>query len=455
MRVVVVGAGEVGYNIADILSTEGSDVIIIDKDEERLKTVAENLDVQTITGSGSSPQILKAAKLDQSEMIVAVTDSDETNMVACLLASVLSKGALKIARIRNMELDQNVAIFDKDHLNIDLCINPERESVNNVMDLIEYPGASEIIDFGRGRIKLAAFNVSSNCVAVGKQLHEIKEMCKEHDFLIVSIIRKEEPIVPSGKATIKENDYIFVLSESENVRDILKFFGKDVDPVQRVFIMGGGNTALLLSKALEKKGIFVKVIEKRQDKCKILASNLDKTVILHGDGTSQDLLKEENIQDADYFIAVTDDEEANILSALLAKQLGARKTISLINRVDYTHLVPTIGIDGVMNPRHATISEILHFIRKGKVISATPLHDDKAEAVEFIALETSEIINTPLKDLQIPKGTIIGAIIREDKVIIPGGDSVILPGDQVILVTLHSAIPKVEKILTVKLDYFG
>ena len=455
MRVIVIGAGEVGYNIADILSKEGSDVVVIDKDEDRLKAVSENLDVQTITGSGSSPQILEEARLDQAEMIVAVTDSDETNMIACLLASVQSKGALKIARIRNPDLERNPTIFDKNHLNIDLCINPERESVNNVMNLIEYPGASEIIDFAGGRIKLAAFNVNSNCLVVGKKLHEIKEMCKEHDFLIASIIRKEEPIVPSGKATIQENDYIFVLTESENVSEILKFFGKDVTPVQRVFIIGGGHTALLLSEILEKKGIFVKIIEKRQDKCKILASKLDKSVILHGDGTSQDLLKEENIQDADYLIAVTDDEEANILSALLAKQLGAKKSISLVNKVDYANLVPNIGIDGVMNPRHATIGKILHFIRKGKVISATPLLDEKAEAVEFIALETSDITNKPLKNIKFPKGTIIGAIIRNDKVTIPGGDFVILPDDRVILVTLRSAIPKVEKILTVKLDYFG
>ena len=454
MRVIVIGAGEVGYSIADILSKEGSDVIIIDKSEERLKAVSEKLDVQTIMGSGSSPEILRKAKLDQSDMVVAVTDSDETNMVACLLASVQSKGAVKIARIRNPDLDKDSTLFDKNHLNIDLCINPERESVSNVINVIENPGASEIIDFAGGRIKLVAFHVDSDCPAVGKPLHEVKGLCKIQDFLIVSISRKNEPIVPSGTTTIEPNDYLFVLVESENVKDILQFFGKDTTPVQRVFIVGGGSTALLLAESLEMKGILVKLIEKRQDRCEMLASRLNKAVILHGDGTSQDLLKEENIQDADYLIAVTNDEEANILAALLAKQLGAKKAISLINRIDYTRLVSYVGIDGVMNPRHATIGKILHFIRKGKIISATPLHDDKAEAVEFIALETSEITNKPLKDVKIPKGTIIGAIIRNDKVFIPGGHSIILPGDHVILVTLRSAVPKVEKILTVKLDYF-
>ncbi|MDD3092406.1 MAG: NAD-binding protein, partial [Methanoregulaceae archaeon] len=193
----------------------------------------------------------------------------------------------------------------------------------------------------------------------------------------------------------------------------------------------------------------------RQDRCDLLASRLDRAICLHGDGTDQELLKEENIKDADYFIAVTDDEEENILSALLAKQLGAKKVISLVNKSGYSHLIPLLGIDGVMNPRRASVGKILHFIRKGKVISATPLGDEKAEAVEFIALETSDITNRPLKDIDFPKGTIIGAITRAGEVIIPGGDSVILPGDHVILVTLRSSIQKIEKILTVKLDYFG
>lgn len=455
MRIIVIGAGEVGYNISDILSKEGSDVVIIDRNEERLKNVSENIDVQTLHGSGSSPEILKKARLDQSDMIVAVTDSDETNIVACLLAAVQSRSILKIARIRNPDLNRDSKIFDRNHLGIDLCINPEREAVANIINLMEYPGASEIIDFAEGRIKLAAFFVDGRCEAVGKELRDVKNVCGTADFLIASITRNTEPIVPTGKTIIRENDYLFVLSESKNVRNILQFFGKDVAPPQRVFIMGGGSTALMLAEILERKGVILKIIEKRQDRCDMLASMLDKAVILHGNGTSQDLLKEENIQEADYFIAVTNDEEANILGSLLAKQLGAKKAISLINRVDYTHLVPYVGIDGVMNPRQSTIGKILHFIRKGKILSATPLRDEKAEAVEFIALETSEITNKPLKEIRFPKGAIVGTILRNDEVIIPWGDSVILPGDRVILFALRSAIPQVQKFLTVKLDYFG
>ncbi len=455
MRIIIIGAGEIGYNIADILSKEANDVVIIDKNEEQLKMVSENLDVQTIVGSGSSPDILKKASLDNSDMVVAVTDSDETNIVACLLAATQSRVPIRIARIRNPELNGNSTLFSKNHINVDLSINPEREAVKNAVNLMEFPGASEIIDFAQGRIKLVGFNVGADCIVLGKKLREIREMTGGKKVLIVSITRGGKLIVPIGDSVIKKNDYIFTVAESTEIRNTLRFFGKDMDPPRKAIIMGGGIMGLMLSELLEKKGITVKIIEKRQDRCETLASRLNKVVVLHGDGTGQELLKEENIKDTDYFIAVTNDEGANILGALLAKQLGAKKVISRINRVDYAHIIPTVGIDGVINPRHAAISKILHYIRKGKIISATPLYDERAEIFEVVALPTSEITNKSLKNIKFPRGTIVGAILREDEVIIPGGDSVVFPGDHVIIFTLRSAITQVEKILTVKPDYFG
>ncbi len=454
MKIIIIGAGEVGYNIADILSKEGNDVVIVDKNEKQLKMVSESLDVQAVSGSGSSPHVLKEAGLDRSDMILAVTDSDEINMIACLLAATQSNVPLKIARIRSPELNENHELFDKNHLNIDLCINPEREAVKNAVNLMEFPGASEIIDFAGGRIRLVGLNIDGDSVVIGKKLSKIRELSGGKKVLIVSITRGDKLIVPTGNSVIQENDYLFAVAESTEVRDVLDFFGKGSDPPKRIIIMGGGITGLMLSELLEKRGISTKIIEKRQDRCEILASQLNKTVCLQGDGTSQELLREENIQDTDYFIAVTNDEEANILGALLAKQLGAKKVISLISRADYVHLISTIGIDGVINPRHAAIGKILHHIRKGKIISAAPLYDDRAEIFEVVALETSEITNKPLKDIKFPKGTIVGAIMRENEVIIPGGDSVVLPGDHVVIFTLRSAIPQVEKTLTVKLDYF-
>jgi trk system potassium uptake protein TrkA len=455
MKVIIIGAGEVGYHIADVLSHEGIDTVVIDRDEERLREIAETLDIQTVIGSGSSPEVLKRAEITNADMVVAVTDSDETNMIACLLASTQSRTPIRIARIRNPELNGDNPLFSTDHLDIDLVINPEQEAVNKMIDLLEFPGASEVFSFAGGRIRLLGFGIDGDAAVVGKQLSELRAMTPGVKVLITAMVRAEKFIIPRGDSVIEGADYLFAVADATRVRELLHFFGKEAEPPRRVIIIGGGNTGLMLAQMIEKMGVSVKIIEKRQDKCEHLAASLEKTVVLHGDGTSQELLKEENIQNTDFFIAVTNDEEANILGALLAKQLGARKVISLIKRVDYIPLVGRVGIDGVINPRHAAVGRILHFIRKGKIISATPLRDEKAEAFEFIALETSEITDRPFKEIPFPRGTIVGAIVRGEEIIIPSGDSVIRPGDHCVIFTPRSAIAQLEKLLTVKLEYFG
>lgn len=455
MKVIIIGAGEVGYHIADILSREGVDTVVIDKNEERLHEISESLDIQTIVGSGSSPEVLRHAGMDSADMVVAVTDSDETNMIACLLASTQSRTPTRIARIRNPELDANNPLFQSEHLDIDLCINPEQEAVNRMMDRLEYPGASEVFSFAGGRVRLLGFDIDSNASVVGKRLVDLRAMTPPgFKVLITSMVRDEKFLVPTATTGIKAGDYIFAVTDSARVRELLHFFGKETEPPRRVMIIGGGNTGLMLAEHIEKKGISTKIIDKRREKCEELAAQLEKTIVLQGDGTSQDLLREENIDGTDFFIAVTNDEEANILGALLAKQLGAKNVISLIRRIDYIPLVTRFGIDGVINPRHAAISRILHFIRRGKIISATPLRDETAEVFEFIALETSDITNRPFKEMRFPPGTIVGAIVRGKEIIIPDGDSVVLAGDHVVIFTPHSAIPQLQKLLTVKLEYF-
>ncbi|HOD35687.1 MAG TPA: Trk system potassium transporter TrkA [Syntrophales bacterium] len=453
MKIIIVGAGEVGYNIADVLS-KGQDVTVIDQDEKRLQEVAEKLDVLTVHGKGSSPQILRKAGLDSADMVIAVTNSDDTNMVACLLASSQSNVAYKVARIRNPELDATSAIFDREHLNIDLCINPEREAVKNALNLIDYPGATEIIDFVDGRVKLIGFVVNEDCPAVDNSLRSIRMFYPQIKALVTSIIRKEKLIEPTGSTRILAGDYVFAVTASGQLRELLQVYGKSSEALKRIFIMGGGNTGFMLAEALQKRGLPTKLIEKRHARCEDLASLLEKVTVLHGDGTDQELLKEENIQETDCFIAVTDNEEANILGALLAKRLGAKKSVALINRVEYMPLVSTVGIEGVINPRHAAVSKILNYVRKGKIVSATPLHDERVEAYEAIALETADITDRPIKDIKFPPGTIVGAIIRKDEILIPDGDSVIRPDDHVIIFTFRSTVPKLEKMLTVKLDYF-
>lgn len=455
MKVIIIGAGEVGYHIADSLSREGIDTVVIDRNEERLLEISDTLDVQTILGSGSSPDVLKRADIGNADMVVAVTDSDETNMIACLLASTQSRIPIRIARIRNPELNEDSRLLKSDCLNIDLCINPEREAVNYMMDCLEFPGASEVFSFAGGRIRMLGFPIDLNAAVVGKSLIALRAMEPGFKVLITAMVRNEKFIVPRGDSVIEAGDYLFAVADASRVRELLRFFGRDTEPPRRIIIIGGGNTGLMLAEQIEKRGISVKLIEKRRDKCELLAARLEKTIVLHGDGTSQELLKEENIGETDFFIAVTNDEEANILGALLAKQLGARKVISLIRRIDYIPLVARVGIDGVINPRHAAIGRILHFIRKGKIISATPLRDERAEAFEFVALETSDITERPFKEMHFPTGTIVGAIVRGEEIIIPDGDSVILPGDHVVIFTPRSVIPQLEKLLTVKLEYFG
>jgi len=453
MKVLIVGAGQVGHHIADVLSKEGSDVVVIDRNEERLRDVCDNLDVQTVVGSGSSPEILKKAHLEKAEMLIAVTDSDETNMIACLLATTQSKIPLRVARIRNPELNGDHPLFDKHHLNIDLCINPEREAAHHLMDVISHPGVAEIFSFADDRVKLFGFTIDRGCPVAGKRLSDLRILYEKRNVLIASIVRADQMVGPTGASTIEEGDYVFAITDTVSVRDVLRFFGKTTAPPHRIMIMGGGSTGLMLAEMIEQRGMAVKILEKLESKCEILASRLQKATIIHGDGTSLDLLQEEHIGNTDLFLAVTNDEEANILGALLARQLGAKKVFSLINRIDYNPIISRVGIDGVINPRHAAVSTILHFIRKGKIISIAPLRDEKAEAFEFVALETSEITARPLKDLRFPKGTIVGAIVR-DEIVIPDGGSVIKPGDRVIMFSPRDRILELQKLLTVKLEYF-
>jgi Trk K+ transport system NAD-binding subunit len=267
MKVIIIGAGEVGYHIADILSKEKQDVILIDRNEERLKELAETLDVMTLHGSGSSPEILKKAGLSEADMVVAVTDSDETNMVACLLASTQSRVSFKIARIRNPELDEYADIFGKDRLNINLCINPEREAVKIALDLIEFPGATEVMDFHDGRIKLIGFPIQSSSVT-GKTLQQLREIHPNSKMLITSIIRDDKLIEPKGDSVIRENDFFFAVAAAAEAKVLLRIFWRKTDPTKRIVIMGGGNTGRMLAEALEGKGLTVKIIEKRKDRCR-------------------------------------------------------------------------------------------------------------------------------------------------------------------------------------------
>ncbi len=453
MKIVIVGAGEVGFHSAQKLSEEGQDVVLIDKDPDKIKRITENLDVQAITGSGTSPAILKSAGISDADMLVAATDSDEANLIACLLAKNLNRYILKVARVRNREFLDEKELFGDSLLGVDRIINPESTMVDTIQNLMKVPGASDVLDFVDGRIKLIGFTVKKDSPLAGRRLSTFDDL--NGSILVGAIIRGEKVLVPHGEDVIKTGDLIYFVIRSNEINKVYKFLGirEDINP-RGVIIVGGGETGAFLAGALDHTSLHVKIIEKDSHRCEELAERLDNVIVINGDGTDKDLLLEENIHEMDFMIALTGDEENNVLMSLLARELGVKKIITRISKLSYIPLVSAIGIDTVVSPRLSAVRAILQYIRHGKVISVAPLKGEQAEAIEAEALETSDIVDTPLSQVKFPKGALVGAIVRGDEIIIPRGDTIIRARDRLIFFVLREVIPKLEKLLTVKLDYF-
>jgi trk system potassium uptake protein TrkA len=454
LKVVIVGAGEVGFHVASRLSHENKDVVVIDKDGDAIRRISDNIDVQVITGSGSSPVSLEEAGIKEAEILLAVTNSDETNLVACLVANIISPYTKKLARIRNADFDKYHAIF-RDHApHIDTLINPEIEVVKTIDRLMNMPGAVDVGNFANGRVKFIGINLDKEARLAGSRLDEIPALLGKQGPLIAAVIRDEELIIPSGDDRLMPGDLVYFISEEDKILDTLTIFDKHAEPVKRVLIVGGGRIGSRLAVLLDDKPVYTKIIEKNPDRCAKLAEKLNKVVVLHGDGSDQGLLKEENVQEMDFVITLTNDEEINILASLLAKRMGARKTITKISKFSYFSLMSMVGIEQVVSPRLSAINTILQHIRRGKVLSSISIKGEQAEFMEAVALETSEIVGKPLKNISFPKGALVTSIIRNDNIIIPSGDSIIEPDDRIIIFATRQAIPKIEKILTVKLEYF-
>ncbi|MBC8199594.1 MAG: Trk system potassium transporter TrkA [Desulfobacterales bacterium] len=454
MKVVIIGAGEVGFNVASRLVNENKDVVVIDKDHEAIRRVSDNIDAQVVNGSGSSPISLDEAGLKDAEILLAVTNSDEANLVACLVADILSPSTKKLARVRNADFDQYHDNFRKYAPHIDTLINPEIEVVKTIDRMMNMPGVVDVGEFADGRIKFIAIRLDKDARLAGTRLSELFSISEKQRPLIVAVIREEKLIIPSGDDALLAGDLVYFICEEEKLLDTLAVFDKHAEPVQRVLIIGGGKIGIRLARLLDEKSIYTKIIEKNPDRCAKLAERLNKVVVLHGDGSDQELLKEENIQDVDVVVTLTDDEEINILASLLAKQMGARKTITKISKFSYFPLMSTIGIEQVVSPRLSAINTILQHIRRGKVLSSISIKGEQAEFMEAVALETSDIVGKPLKNIFFPKGALVAGIIREENFVIPTGDSIVNPGDMIIIFARKQAVPKVEKILAVKLEYF-
>lgn len=454
MKIVIVGAGDVGFNIASHLALEDKDVVVIDIDPDAIRRVSDNLDVQVINGSGSSPVILEEAGIKGAEILLAVTDSDETNLVACLVASIISPVTKKLARIRDADYDEFHDTFREHAPNIDTIINPEIEVVKTIDKLMTIPGAVDVGEFADGRVKFVGIRLDPSTRLDGVRLSDISATIGQQAPLIAAIVRNEKLIIPGGNDKLRAGDLVYFISEADKLLKALSVFDKHAEPIRRVLIVGGGRIGFRLASLLEERSVYTKIVEKDANCCTELAEKLNKAVVLHGDGSDLELLRQENVQDMDVVITLTNDEETNIISSLLAKRMGVRKTITRISKLSYFPLMSMIGLEQVVSPRHSAINTILQHIRRGKVLSAMSIKDQQAEVMEAVAMETSDIVGKPLKRVSLPPGVLVACIIHKDEIIIPTGESVIKPDDRIIIFASRKAIPKIEKILAVRLEYF-
>jgi len=454
LKIIILGAGEVGFHIASRLASENKEVVVIDKDEEALKRVSDAIDVQILKGSGSSPNILIEAGLEDANIFLAVTDSDQVNLVACLFADYIVPETKKIARLRDTDYTKFNKYLKNNTPHIDTIINPDVEAVKTIERFINIPDAVDIGEFGDGKIKLIGIRLDSDCSVCGTSLINLPTIEDNSKLLIAAIIRNGKLIIPGGKDTLEQGDLVYFVCKEKSLYSALKIFNKFKKHVKRILIVGGGRVGYKIAKRLEKTSIHTRLIEKNSNQCDYLSEKLNKTIVLHGDGREHDLMLEENVKDMDLVLSLTGDEETNILVSLLAKRSGAGKTITRISKFSYFPLVEAIGIEHIVSPRLSAVNSILQHIRQENVLSAISIKGEQAEVLEAVVHETSDVVGKPLQKLSFPKGALIVGIKREDDVIIPTGSSVITPGDRIIIFTVRDAVSKVEKILSITFNSY-
>lgn len=448
MKILIIGAGQVGYNIAARLVEEGHDVVLIERDEVLLARAMESLDIQGLRGHGARPTVLEEAGVAEADMLVAVTNVDEVNMVACLTAAILGPSTMiKIARVRDPSY-MDPRIFGDERVAIDLAINPEREAADKILQLLRFPDVTEVVDFADGQVKLMGLRVHDLSPLAGMRFVDLGERFPTTQLLIAAIHRGDDVIIPRGDDVILPGDEVYLVAPAGEEDRLLKAVGVKVTPVSRVLLAGGSKINRFVAADLEQRGIRPKLLEQDERMARWIGEELSKTVVLKGNPTDAHLLSEENVGEMQAFVAAGRDEEANVMSALLARRMGAARVIATTNRGDYVPVMKGVGIDVCISPRMLAVGSILHFIRKGRVVAARSLgEEDAAEALEFEAQLTSEACDTPLYSLGLPRDSLVACIIREDTVLIPSGKSTIRAGDHVVIVALRSAVPEVERLL--------
>ncbi|ORM70124.1 Trk system potassium transport protein TrkA [Pantoea wallisii] len=450
MKIIILGAGQVGGTLAENLVGENNDITVVDSDPSRLRVLQDKFDLRVVHGHGSHPRILREAGAEDADMLVAVTSSDETNMIACQIAYSLFNTPNRIARIRAADyLRDAEKLFVPEAVPIDHLISPEQLVIDNIYRLIQYPGALQVVNFAEGKVSLAVVKAYYGGPLVGNPLSILREHMPHIDTRVAAIFRQDRPIRPQGSTIVEAGDEVFFIAASQHIRAVMSEMQRLEKPYKRIMLVGGGNIGFGLAQRLEKQ-YSVKLIERNQQRAAELAERLHDTIVFYGDASDQELLAEEHVDQVDLFIAVTNDDEANIMSAMLAKKMGAKKVMVLIQRRAYVDLVQGSVIDIAISPQQATISALLSHVRKADIVGVSSLRRGIAEAIEAIAHgeeTTSRVVGRLIEDIKLPPGTIIGAVVRGDDVIIANDNVRIEQGDHVIMfLTDKKFVPDVERL---------
>lgn len=436
MKIVILGAGQVGSTVASALVHEDNDITIVDIDERRLKELQDQMDIRGVLGHASHPRVMERAGIEDADLVIALTSSDEVNMIACQIAYTLYNVPTRVARVRSAEYTRRTKLFRREHSPVDVLISPELLLTQYIARLIEYPGALQVLDFADGRAQLVATEAEAGGLLVGQKLQTLRHhMPSGSDARVAAIYRQGHLVIPDGDTIIEENDMVFFLAAKRHIPDVMKELRPLDSPIRRVILAGGGNIGKNLAHRLERDH-HVKIIERDPIRAEAIAEDLTKTIILVGDCADASLLREEAIENTDVYCVLTNDDEANILSALQAKRMGAKKVIAIINRLSYVDLMESGAIDIAVSPQQITIGSLLTHIRKGSMVRVHSLRRGAAEAIEAVALgdrATSNVVGRSLEELNLPRGATIGAIVRGDDVIIAHHDTVIEEHDHVLL----------------------
>ena len=457
MKIIILGANHVSVSLAENLSSEANDITMVDPDAERLRDLKDRIDIGTVVGQPSYPDVLRMAGAEDADMLIALSENDEVNLVSCQIAHTLFKTPKKICRLRSASYMLNESLFEPGGIAADVVISPEQLVSLHIERLINQPGSLQVLDFAEGRVQLVAVKAYYGGMLVGQEIRFLAEHMPKVETRVAAIFRRDRPVMPEGSTVIEADDEVFFIADKAHIREVMDEMRRIDKPYRRIIIAGGGNIGSRLAAALEND-YQLKIIERNPQRCAYLSEHLNRAIILNGESSDRELLLEESIEDTDVFVALTNDDEANIMSSMLAKRLGARKVMTLINNPAYVELLQGSDIDIAISPQQVTIGSLLTHVRRGDVVAVHSLRRGAAEALEAIAHgdeQSSKVVGRKIGEIELPQGTTIGAIIRDEDVVMARDSVVVQSGDHLILFVVDKKrIPEVERLFQVGLTFF-